>query len=161
MVQLPTPPPTLPTTRRQWRSKTQKRRETRQRAARRRAAANLAAANANEESWGTTRPDWGLEQVHCKDCHLTEGRTIDEGQSHWGCTPFPGLNKDTCPQCNSHLWIDVYDVNPFLYLVDSPALQYLVPGIRVVKNHVLDSYYFHKVVEFVIAASLLALFKLL
>ena len=161
MVQLPTPPPTRPTTRHQWRSKTQKRRDTRKRAARRRAAAVRAADLANAEEWGATRPNWDIEDVHCKECHLTEGRTRDEGSSHWGCTPFPGLNKDTCPQCNSHIWIDVYDVNPFLYLVDSPVLQYLVPGIRVVKNHILDSYYFHKVVELVLAALLLALFKLL
>jgi len=110
----------------------------------------------NTPAW-QNRPDWE-DQHHCDVCHQ------NDANGHWLCSPFPGLNKDTCRKCADTAFLDVYHVNPWLSLVENPLLIALSPIARSIRNFYQDynqfEYYRGKVVDLLLLLVALLLVKL-
>jgi len=106
------------------------------------------------------RPDWPETPHHCKQCHFTS-----EGEYHWSCSKFPGLDETTCPVCNASTWVDIFAVNPWLSLIDSPCLVALTPLARRVRDFFQDynqyKYYQDRVVDLVLLLIAVLLVKTL
>ena len=88
--------------------------------------------NRIQQEWITiANSDWPTQQpIHCEDCHLQyEGF---EGEIHWGCVKYPGLNKDTCPTCSPNP-IYPQDAYPLIVVAANPTfapLNFVVKEVR-------------------------------
>jgi hypothetical protein len=87
---------------------------------------------ANNNTWGQGRPNWTQEElgntlVHCDTCHFTHA-AID---TNW-CTPFPGLDANTCSTCNKWNAVDPIKVYPLLALASLSINHYLAKVVKYV-----------------------------
>ena len=91
------------------------------------------------QEWVTlANSDWPQEHFashHCPDCHLQY-----EGEFHWGCTPYPTLNNETCTICATYPTYPI-DAYPLTVIAASPYLSPLNVVVKEVRDFYLNFNY--------------------